>query len=166
MSSDLTLLPVEGAPAAGLTDALTSAVGYALSEKADATRRAYRADIRRFSTWCESVGAIAPLATVAAHLAALADLRLKVSTISRRVAAIAYARKLAGFEPPIENRLNPTHLVLRCSCEARASKDAPGRAAGSAAQLTRLALDPSSQAPRALRNLRACRPPSSPSTSL
>ena len=59
MRSDLTLLPVGGAPAAGLTDALTSAAGYALSEKADATRRAYRADIRRFSTWCEAVGAIA-----------------------------------------------------------------------------------------------------------
>ena len=59
MRSDLTLLPVGGAPAAGLTDALTSAAGYALSEKADATRRANRADIRRFSTWCEAVGAIA-----------------------------------------------------------------------------------------------------------
>jgi hypothetical protein len=40
------------------------------------------------------VGAIAlpaTPATVAAYLAALADLRLKVSTISRRAAAIAYA---------------------------------------------------------------------------
>jgi hypothetical protein len=57
MSSDLTLLPVGGSPAAvpgsspGITDALTSAAGYALSEKADATRRATLADIRRFSTW-------------------------------------------------------------------------------------------------------------------
>jgi integrase len=34
MSSDRTLLPVGGAPAAGLTDALTSAAGYALNEKA------------------------------------------------------------------------------------------------------------------------------------
>jgi site-specific recombinase XerD len=101
MSSDLTLLPVGSAPAAGLTDALTSAAGYALSEKADATRRAYRADIRRFSTWCEAVGAIAlpaTPATVAAYLAALADLRLKVSTISRRAAAIAYAHKLASLD--------------------------------------------------------------------
>jgi hypothetical protein len=50
MSSDLMLPQVGGAPAAGLTDALTSAAGYALSEKADATRRAYRADIQRFTT--------------------------------------------------------------------------------------------------------------------
>ena len=116
MDADLTLLPVGGAPAAGLTDALASAAGYPLSEKADATRRAYRADIRRFSTWCEAVGAIAlpaTPATVAAYLAALADLRLKVSTISRRAAAIAYAHKLAGFEPPIQDAQRQFQLVFR-----------------------------------------------------
>ena len=59
MHADLAPLPVGGAPAAELTDALTSAAGYALSEKADSTCRAYRADTRRFSTWCEAVGAIA-----------------------------------------------------------------------------------------------------------
>ena len=52
MSSDLTQLQVGSAPATGLTDALTSGAGYALSEKADATRRPYRADIQHFSTWC------------------------------------------------------------------------------------------------------------------
>ena len=116
MSSDLTLLPVGGAPAAGLTDALTSAAGYALSEKADATRRAYRADIRHFTTWCEAVGAIAlpaTPATVAAYLAALADLRLKVSTISRRAAAIAYAHKLASFEPPINESVKAVMRGIR-----------------------------------------------------
>ena len=83
---------------------MTSAAGYALSEKADATRRATLADIRRFSTWCEAVGAIAlpaTPATVAAYLAALADSGLEVMTISRRAAAIACAHTLAGFEPPI-----------------------------------------------------------------
>ena len=109
MPSDLTLLLVGDAPAAvpgsspGITDALSSAAGYALSEKADATRRAYRADFRHFTAWCEAVGAIAvpaTPATVAAYLAALADLGLKVATISRRAAAIAYAHKLADFEPP------------------------------------------------------------------
>jgi hypothetical protein len=113
MSSDLTLLPVGSAPAAGLTDALTSAAGYALSEKADATRRAYRADIRRFSTWCEEVGAIALPATVAAYLAALADLRLKVSSISRRAVAIAYAHKLGGFEPPINDSVKAVMRGIR-----------------------------------------------------
>jgi site-specific recombinase XerD len=73
-------------------DALTSAAGYALSEKADATRRAYRADIRRFSTWRQACGVItlpATPATVAAYLAALADFRLKVSTISRAISLLA-----------------------------------------------------------------------------
>jgi Phage integrase, N-terminal SAM-like domain len=112
MRSDLTLLPVGGAPAVGLTHALTSAAGYALSENADATRRAYRADIRRFSTWCEAVGAIAlpaTPATVAAYLAALADLRLRVPTISRRAAAIAYAHKLASFEPAEQRERQSGH---------------------------------------------------------
>jgi Phage integrase, N-terminal SAM-like domain len=116
MSSDLTLLPVGSAPAAGLTDALTSAAGYALNEKADATRRAYRADIRRFSIWCEEVGAIAlpaTPATVAAYLAALADLRLKVSSISRRAVAIAYAHKLGGFEPPINDSVKAVMRGIR-----------------------------------------------------
>ena len=121
MRSDLTLLPVRGAPAAGLTDALTSAAGYALSEKAAATRRAYRADIRHFTTWCEGVGAIALPATpavAAAHLAALADSGLKVPTISRRAAAIAYAHKLAGPEPPINESVKAVMRgVRRRHCE-------------------------------------------------
>ena len=37
--SDLAPLAVGSAPAAGLTDALSSAAGYALNEKADTTRR-------------------------------------------------------------------------------------------------------------------------------
>ena len=132
MSSDLTLLPVGGAPAAGLTDALTSAAGYALSEKADATRRAYRADIRRFSTWCEAVGAIAlpaTPATVAAYLAALADLRLKVSTISRRTAAIAYAHKLASFEPPINESVKAVMRGIRRKLGTAQKGKAPATAA-------------------------------------
>ena len=132
MSSDLTLLPVGSAPAAGLTDALTSAAGYALSEKADATRRAYRADIRRFSTWCEAVGAIAlpaTPATVAAYLAALADLRLKVSTISRRAAAITYAHKLASFEPPINESVKAVMRGIRRKLGTAQKGKAPATAA-------------------------------------
>jgi site-specific recombinase XerD len=85
-----------------------------LSEKADATRRATLADIRHFTTWCEAVGAIAlpaTPATVAAYLAAVADSGLKVATISRRAAAIAYAHKLAGFEP--HEPPAPAHDELR-----------------------------------------------------
>ncbi len=132
MSSDLTLLPVGGAPAAGLTDALTSAAGYALSEKADATRRATLADIRRFSTWRQAVGAIAlpaTLATVAAYLAALADSGLKVSTISRRAAAIAYAHKFAGFEPPINESVKAVVRGVRRKLGTAQKGKAPATAA-------------------------------------
>jgi hypothetical protein len=39
-------------------------------------------------------------ATVAGYLAHLADSGRKASTIARRLAAIAYAHKLKGLEPP------------------------------------------------------------------
>ena len=153
MRSDLTLLPVGGAPAAGLTDALTSAAGYALSEKADATRRAYRADIRRFSTWCEAVGAIAlpaTPATVAAYLAALADRRLKVSTISRRAAAIAYAHKLASFEPPINESVKAVMRGIRRKLGTAQKGKAPATAAVVAKLVKRFPNDLSGKRDKAL----------------
>ena len=128
------LTPVAGerAPAAGLTDALSSAAGYALSEKADATRHAYRADIRHFREWCEAVGVTAlpaTPATVAAYLAALADRRLKVSTISRRAAAIAYAHKLASFEPPINESVKAVMGGIRRKLGTAQKGKAPATAA-------------------------------------
>ena len=80
-----------------------SAATYARAEKAEATRRAYRSDFALFRSWCEAkrVPALpaAPEA-VAAFLAAEANRGAKVATISRRLAAIRYAHKLAGHEPP------------------------------------------------------------------
>jgi hypothetical protein len=58
------------------------------------------AGIRRFSTWCEAVIAAAlpaTPATVAAYLAALADLRLKISTF-RAARLRSPMLTLAGFE--------------------------------------------------------------------
>jgi integrase len=86
-----------------LQDALAAARIFALSEKADATRRAYRSDFADFAQWAESFG-LAPLpatpATVASYLATLPDRGLKASTITRRVAAIAYAHSLSGYDNP------------------------------------------------------------------
>jgi site-specific recombinase XerD len=79
---------------------------FARSEKAPATRRAYRSDFRAFSTWCQARGLAAlPAApeTVAAFLAASAAAGLRPSTIGRRVAAIRYAHKLAGHDDPPTN---------------------------------------------------------------
>lgn len=87
---------------------------YALHEKAPATRRAYRSDIRHFAAWCGDQG-LCPLpatgATVAAYLAALADAGKKASTIVRRAAAIRYFHKLKELEPP--TNLEAVRAVVR-----------------------------------------------------
>jgi len=86
-----------------LTDALQSASDYAAASKSEATRRAYRADWADFARWCDGVG-LCPLpaapTTLATYLAQLADAGKKVSTIRRRLAAVAYAHKLKGLVPP------------------------------------------------------------------
>ena len=96
------------------TDVLASAQRYAAAEKSDNTRRAYRADLKAFVTWCESVGRAAVPAsaeTAAAYLAHCADSGLTVSTIQRRAAAISYAHKLAGEPSPLQ--LEAVKAVLR-----------------------------------------------------
>jgi len=92
-----------GALPAALGPELEEAAGYARAEKAEATRRAYRSDFAQFGSWCEAKSIRALPATpeaVAAFLAAEATRGAKVATISRRLAAIRYAHKLAGHEPP------------------------------------------------------------------
>ena len=77
--------------------------GFALAEKSAATRRAYRSDFAIFSAWCTGRGfeplPAAPQA-VAAFLADQAAAGVRASTLSRRVAAIAYAHDLAGAASP------------------------------------------------------------------
>src|SRR5215475_13330900 len=88
---------------ASLGPEMEEAAGYARAEKAEATRRAYRSDFALFRSWCDTkrVPALpsSPEA-VAAYLAAEANRGAKIATIARRLAAIRYAHKLAGHEPP------------------------------------------------------------------
>jgi site-specific recombinase XerD len=80
-----------------------AAVAFALADKADATRRAYRSDFQRFDAWCIARGVTAIPAephVVAAFLASEAEAGTKPSTLARRVAAIRYAHRLDGHEPP------------------------------------------------------------------
>ena len=92
-----------GSPPAAVGPELEEAASYARAEKAEATRRAYRSDFDQSRAWCEAKRVPALPASpeaVAAFLAAEANLGAKVATIGRRLAAIRYAHKLAGHEPP------------------------------------------------------------------
>jgi Phage integrase, N-terminal SAM-like domain len=83
-----------------LADAeIAAALSFAELETSEGTRRAYRSDFRIFATWCSARG-LDTASTVARFLSAQATGGLKASTIGRRAAAIVFAHKLAGFEPP------------------------------------------------------------------
>ena len=95
-------------------DAMAAARGFALAEKADATRKIYRSNFEAFARWCESVGARplpAEVSTVGAYLAHLASQKKKVSTIDRVAAAIGYAHRLRGAPSPLA--AEPVKAVLR-----------------------------------------------------
>jgi site-specific recombinase XerD len=82
---------------------MDAALSFAEAEKSEGTRRAYRSDFRIFTAWCRERGLEqmpATPATVARFLSGQATGGLKASTIGGRAAAIAYAHKLAGHEPP------------------------------------------------------------------
>jgi site-specific recombinase XerD len=84
-----------------------------MAEKSDATRRAYRSDFDIFVTWCSARGVVSLPATpetVRVFLASQAIGSVKASTLGRRVAAIRYAHKLAGFEPPTNSELVKAEL--------------------------------------------------------
>lgn len=76
---------------------------YALASKAPASKRAYASDFRDFGAWCAERGLEpmpASVDTVSTYLADMAGKGLSASTIRRRAAALTYAHKLAGHEPP------------------------------------------------------------------
>ncbi len=83
--------------------ALAQAKAYAGASKADRTVQAYRGAFGQFHTWCKDVNAgslPASIETVAAYLGALATRGCKASTIDLHAAAIAFAHRAAGLEPP------------------------------------------------------------------
>jgi len=84
-----------------------SAEQYVLRAQASNTRRAYQADWRDFSAYCEARGQgslPAQPATVALYLAWLADVQqLKAGTVARRLAAIRQAHLAAGLASPTQD---------------------------------------------------------------
>lgn len=92
-----------GLLAPAVSAALEAADAFARASKSAATRRAYAADWRDFTAWCE--GARLPSlpaepATVAAYLGQLATRGARCATIDRRAAAIAYVHRAFDHDTP------------------------------------------------------------------
>jgi site-specific recombinase XerD len=90
-------LPVE------FTEALELAADFAKASKAKATQDAYGSDFRIFSAWCRARGLDALPATAAAVCGFLADEAAtgkRASTLGRRLAAIRYFHRAAGYDTP------------------------------------------------------------------
>jgi site-specific recombinase XerD len=102
---DCTALMVVAQPALPVefTEALELAADFAKASKAKATQAAYESDFRIFSAWCRTRG-ISPLpataAAVAAFLADEAATGKRASTLGRRLAAIRYFHRAAGYDTP------------------------------------------------------------------
>jgi site-specific recombinase XerD len=97
------VIPNSGSVSVALRPDLDEATHYARAEKAQATRRAYRSDFEIFRAWCDTRGALplpASSNSVGAFLASEAKRGVRPSTLSRRLAAILYAHKLAGHASP------------------------------------------------------------------
>jgi site-specific recombinase XerD len=120
-----------------------AAANFAANEKADSTRRAYRADFEAFRDWCtERRASPLPAApgTVAAYLAFEAG-RSRPSTINRRLAAIRYAHRFAGLPTPTDDeRVRATMRGIR-----RTLGTAPAKKAPATAEMIRAMLPPVSE---------------------
>jgi site-specific recombinase XerD len=105
--NQLTVPPLATLPMCLADAEMTQTLAYAEMEKSAGTRRAYGSDWRIFTAWCAARGLEslpATPGTAARFLSGEATRGTKSSTIGRRTAAIAYAHKLAGHEPPRTRR--------------------------------------------------------------
>lgn len=125
-----------------LADPMASVRAYIAAEKSDNTRRAYRSDWAHFTAWCADAGETplpASPPTVARYLAALADQTLAPSTIERRAAAIRYAHKAAGLEPPTNSEaVKATMRGIRRTLRRAPTRKSPAVAARVAAMIAAL----------------------------
>jgi site-specific recombinase XerD len=132
MSKALTIVSDASTLPAALGPDLAAAIDLAKAEKAASTRKAYGTDYRLFKAWCDAKGVSSlPAApeTVAAYIAAEAQ-TAKPSTISRRVAAIRYAHKLAGIQTPTDAEgVKATMRGIRRTFGGARNKKAPAVAA-------------------------------------
>ncbi len=101
------IVPTAPAELAQLGDIEDQARAYVQAAKAANTRRAYAADWRDFTSWCEAAGLAAlPAApeTVTLYVTARAETS-KVATIQRRLIAISQAHQASRLESPTKSIL-------------------------------------------------------------
>jgi site-specific recombinase XerD len=102
MDTALTVLEPLALPAE-LTAPLKLAADFAKASKAPATQAAYGSDFRIFAAWCRDRCLSALPATAAALCGFLADEAAagkRASTLGRRLAAIRYFHRAAGYDTP------------------------------------------------------------------
>lgn len=100
---ELARLTTQGSDELSIDSLIDAARAYAARDRAPRTLKEYRRDWRKFTRFCEARNFAALPATeesVAIYITALAQARLKYSTITRALAAISVAHKNAGHETP------------------------------------------------------------------
>ena len=117
---------------ATLAPELEEAAGYARAEKAEATRRAYRSDFAAIPVLVRDKACPCPARCIQRPLLPFWRPRhrgAKVATISRRLAAIRYAHKLAGHEPPTNSEaVKATLRGIRRTAGSAPARKAPATA--------------------------------------
>jgi site-specific recombinase XerD len=149
---DCNALTVVEQPAlpAELAATLELAADFARASKARATQDAYESDFRIFESWCRSRGLSALPATAESLCAFLADqatLGKRASTLGRRLAAVRYFHRAAGYETPTSDEKVKTVL----SGIRRTIGAAPVRKRAATADIV-IAMLPTATSLRALRN--------------
>jgi site-specific recombinase XerD len=115
-----------------LQDEIDAAGTFLANQLAAATRRAYDSDYRIFETYCnvrKLQSLPAAIETVTAFLSAEAIGGAKAATIGRRVAAIAYAHRVAGLKPPTdEQKVKAVMSGIRRTIQSAKTAKAPATA--------------------------------------
>lgn len=149
-------LPVPAAPAdlVPLGAALDSARGYAQASKADRTQAAYRQAFGAFRVWAAERGAD-PLPAreevVAAYFADMADRGRAAATIDLHAAAIAFAHRAGGHEPPTNHEaVKATIRGIRRRIGTKPARKAPATAEAIKRMLRRIPDDLRGKRDRAL----------------
>ena len=93
---------------AELQTVLNEVEEFLVHSKSKNTRRAYKSDWKRFTTWCEARGYDSMPAlpgTITFYIVECANQGLKTSTIDRYLVSISQAHKMNDYESPTKDRL-------------------------------------------------------------